>query len=76
MSTDINLSRPSTRVRASPGGATTICFGDETVTTTKPPTPPMSVASSSPLTIPAPAPVIAVPEGTTHYRFGEIEYLS
>lgn len=29
MSTDMNLNRPSTRVRASPGGATTICFGDE-----------------------------------------------
>lgn len=37
MSTDMNINRPSTRVRASPGGATTICFGDEySSTPTKP----------------------------------------
>ena len=29
MSTDMNINRPSTRVRASPGGKTSICFGDE-----------------------------------------------
>ena len=40
MSTDMNISRSSTRVRASPGGATTISFGDENETKTKPPMPP------------------------------------
>lgn len=40
MSTDMNINRPSTRVRASPGGATTISFGDENATKTKPPMPP------------------------------------
>ena len=25
----MNINRPSTRVRASPGGKTSICFGDE-----------------------------------------------
>lgn len=29
MSTDLSYHRPSTRVRASPGGKTSICFGDE-----------------------------------------------
>ena len=35
MSGDMNLTRPSTRVRVAPGGATTISFGDPTTTTVK-----------------------------------------
>lgn len=35
MSGDMNLTRPSTRVRVAPGGATTISFGDPSTTTEK-----------------------------------------
>ena len=35
MSGDMNISRPSTRVRTAPGGASTITFGDPTSTTVK-----------------------------------------
>ena len=57
MSTDINLSRPSTRVRASPGGATTICFGDEHITSAKPPMAPVAAV------VVATKPIVVPPEG-------------
>ena len=57
MSTDINLSRPSTRVRASPGGATTICFGDEHITSARPPMAPVAAV------VVATKPIVVPPEG-------------
>ena len=49
MSGDMNLTRPSTRVRVAPGGASTITFGDPSTTTVRAtPAPTISAAVISP----------------------------
>ena len=49
MSGDMNLTRPSTRVRVAPGGASTITFGDPSTTTVRAtPAPTISTAVISP----------------------------
>ena len=42
MSGDMNLTRPSTRVRVAPGGACTFSFGDPSTTTVKATPPPVA----------------------------------
>jgi hypothetical protein len=50
MSTDLNVTRPSTRLHAPPGGATTISFGSEA--------PPLPPATETPAKKPAAGNVI------------------
>ena len=55
MSGDMNLTRPSTRVRVAPGGASTITFGDPSTTTVR----------TTPAPTTSPAVIAPTPEGVS-----------
>ena len=55
MSGDMNLTRPSTRVRIAPGGASTITFGDPSTTTVR----------TTPAPTTSPAVIAPTPEGVS-----------